>query len=354
MYIEKIKLSNFRNYLEQEIKLDKNINIFYGNNAQGKTNIIEAIYLSAIGKSCRTNKDKELININKSFAIDEIKYSKKDREGTIKVEISDKKKISVNGIKAKKMSEVLGNINIVLFTPDDIDIFKEGPSRRRKILDVMISQLRPNYLYNLNMYNKVLEQRNNYLKQIKFENKPEDMLGIWEEKLADYAEIIYSYRKEFVERIKEKIVDIHKKITDNKEILKIEYVSNFLNKENFIEALEGHRRIDIIKGFTGKGVHRDDLKLYINDEEIEIYGSQGQRRSTILSIKLSELEIIKEEIEEMPILLLDDFMSELDKERREKFLEDVKDTQIIITCTDKLELENECKKIFYVENRTSI
>ena len=187
MYIEKIKLSNFRNYIEQEIELDKNINIFYGNNAQGKTNIIEAIYLSAIGKSCRTSKDKELININKDFAVDEIKYSKKDREGTIKVEISDKKQISVNGIKAKKMSEVLGNINIVLFTPDDIDIFKEGPSRRRKILDVMISQLRPNYLYNLNMYNKVLEQRNNYLKQIKFENKPESMLDIWEEKLADYA-----------------------------------------------------------------------------------------------------------------------------------------------------------------------
>jgi len=354
MYIEKIKLSNFRNYIEQEIELDKNINIFYGNNAQGKTNIIEAIYLSAIGKSYRTSKDKELININKSFAIDEIKYSKKDREGTVKIEISDKKQISVNGIKAKKMSEVLGNINIVLFTPDDIDIFKEGPSRRRKILDIMISQLRPNYLYNLNMYNKVLEQRNNYLKQIKFENKPEAMLDIWEEKLADYAEIIYNYRKEFVKKIKDKIVDIHKKITDNKEILSVEYISNFCNKEEFIKSLERHRRIDIIKGFTGKGIHRDDLKLYINDEEIEIYGSQGQRRSTILSIKLSELEIIKEEIEEMPILLLDDFMSELDKERREKFLEDVKDTQIIITCTDKLELKNKNKKIFYVENRTSI
>lgn len=354
MYIEKIKLSNFRNYIEQEIELDKNINIFYGNNAQGKTNIIEAIYLSAIGKSCRTSKDKELININKSFAIDEIKYSKRDRDGTIKVEISDKKQISVNGIKAKKMSEVLGNINIVLFTPDDIDIFKEGPSRRRKILDVMISQLRPNYLYNLNMYNKVLEQRNNYLKQIKFENKKEEMLEIWEEKLADYAEIIYNYRKEFVIKIKEKIVEIHKKITDNKEIIKIEYVSNFSTKEEFVKILKANRRIDIIKGFTGKGVHRDDLKLYINNEEIEIYGSQGQRRSTILSIKLSELEIIKEEIEEEPILLLDDFMSELDKERREKFLEDVKDTQIIITCTDKLELKNKNKKIFYVENRTSI
>ena len=171
--------------------------------------------------------------------------------------------------------------------------------------------------------------------------------------MAEYAEIIYKYRKEFVEKIKEKIVDIHKKITDNKEIIKIEYVSEFKEKDEYIKELEKNRKIDIIKGYTGKGIHRDDLKLYINDKEIGIFGSQGQHRSAILSIKLSELEIIKEEIEEKPILLLDDFMSELDKERRENFLEDVKDTQIIITCTDKLELKNENKKIFFVENRTS-
>ena len=353
MYIEKIKLFNFRNYIEQEISFDKNINIFYGNNAQGKTNIIEAIYLCAIGKSYRTNKDKEIININKNFSNVEINYSKKDREGKVKVELSNKKIISLNDIKAKKMSDILGNINIVLFTPEDIYTFKEGPSKRRRILDVMISQLRPAYIYNLNMYLKVLEQRNNYLKQIKYDNKNEELLSIWEEKMAEYAEIIYKYRKEFVEKIKEKIVDIHKKITDNKEIIKIEYVSEFKEKDEYIKELEKNRKIDIIKGYTGKGIHRDDLKLYINDKEIGIFGSQGQHRSAILSIKLSELEIIKEEIEEKPILLLDDFMSELDKERRENFLEDVKDTQIIITCTDKLELKNENKKIFFVENRTS-
>ena len=353
MYIEKIKLFNFRNYLEQEISFDKNINIFYGNNAQGKTNIIEAIYLCAIGKSYRTNKDKEIININKNFSNVEINYSKKDREGKVKIELSNKKIISLNDIKAKKMSDILGNINIVLFTPEDIYTFKEGPAKRRRILDVMISQLRPAYIYNLNMYLKVLEQRNNYLKQIKYDNKNEELLSIWEEKMAEYAEIIYKYRKEFVEKIKEKIVDIHKKITDNKEIIKIEYVSEFKEKDEYIKELEKNRKIDIIKGYTGKGIHRDDLKLYINDKEIGIFGSQGQHRSAILSIKLSELEIIKEEIEEKPILLLDDFMSELDKERRENFLEDVKDTQIIITCTDKLELKNENKKIFFVENRTS-
>ena len=353
MYIKKIKLFNFRNYIEQEINLDKNINIFYGNNAQGKTNIIESIYISSIGKSYRTNKDKEIINLEKLYSKVEIEYVKKDREGKVKVEISDKKIIYLNDIKAKKMSEVLGNINIVLFNPDDINIFKEGPSKRRKILDIMISQLRPSYVYNLNMYNKTLEQRNNYLKQIKYENKNEEMLEIWEQKLADYAEVIYLYRKEFVKKLQEKIIDIHKKITDNKEEIKIEYISDFENKKQFTKLLERNRKIDIIKGFSNKGIHRDDLKLYINEKEIGVYGSQGQHRSSILSIKLSELEIIKDEIEEEPILLLDDFMSELDKERRENFLEDIKDTQIIITCTDELDIKNEKKKLFYVENRYS-
>ena len=350
MYIDKIKLNNFRNYIEEEINLDKNINIFYGNNAQGKTNILESIYLCAIGKSYRTNKDREIININKDFSKVEINYSKKDREGKIKLEISDKKNLYLNDIKLKKISEILGNINIVLFNPDDINIFKEGPSKRRRILDIMISQLRPSYVYNLNMYLKILEQRNNYLKQIKYENKREEMLDVWDTQIAKYAEIINLYRKEFTEKIKEKIVDIHKKITDNKEEIKIEYISDFTNQEEFLKEIKNSRKIDIIKGYTGKGIHRDDLKLFINDKEIGIYGSQGQHRSAILSIKLSELQIIKDETEENPILLLDDFMSELDKIRRQNFLEDVKDTQIIITCTDKLELKNKNKKIFFVEN----
>ena len=196
MYIKSIKLSNFRNYINQKIEFDKNINIFYGNNAQGKTNILEAIYMCAIGKSYRASKDKEVINISKEFSEIELDYSKKDRDGKIKIDLNDKKQISLNDIRAKKMSEILGNINIVLFSPDDINVFKDGPSKRRRILDVMISQLRPAYLYNLNMYQKTLEQRNNYLKQIKYENKKEELLEIWEEKLADYAEIINEYRKD--------------------------------------------------------------------------------------------------------------------------------------------------------------
>lgn len=350
MYIEKISLTNFRNYEEQIIELDNNINIFYGNNAQGKTNILEAIYLCAIGKSYRAKKDKELVNIEKEYSKAQVNYVKKDRKGKIEVDISDKKIIVINDIKLKKISEVLGNVNVVLFSPDDINLFREGPSKRRKMLDVMISQLRPKYVYNLNMYQKTLDQRNNYLKQIKYENKNQEMLDIWEQKLADYAEIINMYRKEFIEKIMKEIVSIHGKITKDKEKIKIDYISDFINKEEFIKKLKENRRIDIIKGFSGIGIHRDDFKTYINDKELGIYGSQGQNRSAVLSIKLSELEIVKEEVEENPILLLDDFMSELDKERRKNFLEDVKDTQVIITCTDKLELKNENKKTFFVEN----
>ncbi len=251
MYINKINLTNFRNYEEQEVILDKNINIFYGNNAQGKTNLLEAIYLCAIGKSYRTNRDKELVKENKGFLTASVQYEKKDREGKISVNISEKKVISVNNIKIKKMSEVLGNINVVLFNPDDINIFKEGPSKRRRILDVMISQLRPSYIYNLNIYNKVLEQRNNYLKQIKYENKSEEMLEIWELKLADYADVINAYRKEFVEKIMNKIVNIHEKVTNNKEEIKIEYTSDFRSKEEFIEKMKKNRKTDVIRGFSG-------------------------------------------------------------------------------------------------------
>lgn len=349
MYINKIKLLNFRNYEEQEILLNPNINIFYGDNAQGKTNIIESIFLCAIGKSFRTTKDKEMINFNKENASVYIEYKKVDREGTIKVEVENKKNIYVNGIKIKKLSELLGKINIVIFTPDDIQILKEGPQKRRRFLDIMIGQLRPNYVHILNLYNKTLEQRNNYLKQIKVENKPEEMLEIWDEKLAEYGEKIFLYRNEFIEKIKEKINNIHKDITENKENLKIEYESNCKNKEEYLKLLKERRKLDIIKGFTTKGVHRDDFVIYINNDLVNIYGSQGQNRTVILSLKIAEMQVIYDEIGEYPILLLDDFMSELDEKRRRNFLENIENKQVIITCTDKIEEINNEFKLFEVK-----
>ena len=345
MYINRIKLKNFRNYEEQEIELEPNINIFYGDNAQGKTNIIESIFLCAIGKSYRTSKDKELIKFDKDYTSVNIEFEKSDRSGKIKIDIGNKKEIYVNGIKIKKLSELLGNLNIVIFTPDDIQILKEGPQKRRRFLDIMIGQLRPNYIHYLNLYNKTLEQRNNYLKQIRLENKSEDMLEIWNEKLAEYGEKIFTYRNEFIEKIK----NIHNDITSNNEKIKIEYESNCSNKEEYIKLLKERTKLDIIKGFTTKGVHRDDFVIYINNEPVNIYGSQGQNRTVILSLKIAELQVIYDEIGEYPILLLDDFMSELDEKRRNNFIDNIKNTQVIITCTEKIKNINTEHKIFNVK-----
>ena len=354
MWIKKIKINNFRNYKSQEINLEKNINIFYGENAQGKTNIIEAIFLSSMGKSFRAKKDKEMIMLGEEKSNIEIEYEKTDRNGKIKIELGNKKIVYINGIKIKKLSELLGKINVVIFTPDDINILKGGPQNRRRFLDIMISQLRPNYMYNLNMYLKTLEQRNNYLRQIKEENKNENMLEIWDEELSNYAINIYNYRKEFIEKIKNKIKNIHSEITNNKEEIEIEYLSECISKEKYLELLKQRRKLDIIKGYTTKGIHRDDFNIYINKKELGIYGSQGQHRTAILSLKLSELNIVKDEIGESPILLLDDFMSELDEKRRKNFLEKINDVQVIITCTEKIDIENKEILVYNVKSGNAI
>ena len=350
MWIKKIKINNFRNYKNQEINLEKNINIFYGENAQGKTNIIEAIFLSSMGKSFRAKKDKEMIMLGEENSSIELEYEKTDRDGKIKIELGNKKIVYINGIKIKKLSELLGKINVVIFTPDDINILKGGPQNRRRFLDIMISQLRPNYMYNLNLYLKTLEQRNNYLRQIKEENKNENMLDIWDEELSNYAINIYNYRKEFIEKIKNKIKNIHSEITNNKEEIEIEYLSECISKEKYLELLKQRRKLDIIKGYTTKGIHRDDFNIYINKKELGIYGSQGQHRTAILSLKLSELNIVKDEIDESPILLLDDFMSELDEKRRKNFLEKINDVQVIITCTEKIDIENKEILVYNVKS----
>jgi len=348
MLITNLKIENFRNYNKLNLNLNNKINIFYGNNAQGKTNIIESIFLCSIGKSFRTSKDKELVKFDKDFFRIEVQYKKSDRDGKIKIEYSDKKHIFINGIKVKKFSELLGKINIVIFTPDDINILKDGPKMRRRFLDIMISQLRPNYIYCLNMYTKTLEQRNAYLKQIKLEHKSEDLLDLWNQKLYEYGEKIYKYRLEFIEKIKEKINDIHKKVTDGNEEIKIEYISDFSSEENFYMQLKQNQKIDIIRGATSKGIHKDDFIVYLNGKNVNTYGSQGQNRTVVLSLKMSELQVIKDEIGENPILLLDDFMSELDKERRKNFLENIGDTQVFVTCTDKIDIENLNSNIYNV------
>ena len=343
MLITNLKINNFRNYNKLELNFNNKINIFYGNNAQGKTNIIESIFFSSFGKSFRTNKEKEIIKKGEDFAKINIEYQKKDRDGKIKIILSDKKNIFINDVKIQKLSEMLGKINVIIFTPDDINILKQGPSNRRRFLNIMISQLKINYVNNLNYYIKTLEQRNNYLKQKNCDN---NMLEIWDEKLIEYGIKIQEYRSNFIKKINEKIKPIHKEITD--EEIEIKYISDFKDKKDFAEKLKKNREIDKIKGFTSVGIHRDDFKIYINGENVAVYGSQGQNRTSVISLKLAELEVIKDEIGEYPIMLLDDFMSELDNTRINKLLNKIKNLQVIITCTEKIKLDE--SKLFYVEN----
>lgn len=349
MFIRQLKLKNFRNYDYQEIDFNKNINIIYGNNAQGKTNIIESIFLCAYGKSFRVKKDSDLIKFDKDKAKIDLIYERVDREGKIEVEIDGKKSFSSNGIKLNRISDVVGKINVVIFTPDDINIVKEGPKERRRFIDMMISSLKPNYLHLLSSYNQALEQRNNYLRQIKQENKDTSMLDIWDDQLSNYSSEIYRYRKLYIEKISEKLNSYYEMITNNKEEkVKIKYISTGKDKQTYSDNLAKTREIDIKRGFTSTGIHRDDFILYINDRPAQVYGSQGQKRTLLLALKLCELSIVKEDINESPILLLDDFMSELDETRRNNFLENIKECQIIITCTDKIKLDADYSE-YYVE-----
>lgn len=353
MYITKINLENFRNYEKQEILLSQGINLLYGDNAQGKTNVIEAVFLCSMGKSFRSKKEKELIRFNENFANVQVEYQRQDREGTIKAHIGDKKEFFINGVKQNKISNVVGKINIVTFSPEDIKMIKGGPDGRRKFIDMMISSLKPNYMYLLNNYNKVLEQRNHYLKQIVKEKKGEDLLEILDEQLANFSEQIFEYRQKYFDKFSEIIQAMHNIITrhtKNEETIQIKYLSNSKSKEEFFKALKEKRALDLARGYTSTGIHRDDFLIFINHKNVSVYGSQGQKRTATLTLKLCELKIVTEEIGDTPILLLDDFMSELDENRRTSFLENLKESQVIITCTDNIEIEQEHLKSFYVEN----
>ena len=348
MYIEKIKLENFRNYKYENIELNKLINIIFGDNAQGKTNILEAIYFTSLGKSFRTNKEKEIVKENESQAKIEINFIKNNRKEKINAEISDKKNFYINDIPVKKLSELVGKINIVLFSPEDIEILRNEPIKRRKFLNIMISQLRPKYIFLLSEYNKVLEQRNNYLKKIKYENKSQEYLTIWDEQLEKIGIKIYEYRKEFIEKINNKIKKIHLNTTENKENIEIKYKTT-IDKKNYMENLLKNKSVDIQKGYTSIGIHRDDFEIYINKKNVAIFGSQGQQRTSIISLKLAEAEVIYDEIEEYPIVLLDDFMSELDKKRINGFIQNIKNNQVLITTTDKINLDTVVYNLYKVE-----
>lgn len=345
MFISKLKLINFRNYSGLEIMLHDKLNIFIGNNAQGKTNIIESIYLAGFGKSFRTNKDKELIKINNDRAYVKIEGQKRYGEISIELRLWDNKnkEIKTNGISLTKLSELLGNINVVIFSPEDLKLIKGGPSERRRFIDREISHINKKYYYNIMSYNKVLLQRNNLLKNIAYNRTLLKTMDIWNDKLVEYGTGVILKRIEFTDRLNSLSRLMHRRITDGKEDLEVRYLSNLkVNSKTtseeiykiFKTKLEMKLENDIKRGFTTVGPHKDDLGIYINDDDIRIFGSQGQQRTAALSLKLSEIEIIKAEIGEYPILLLDDVMSELDINRQKFLIKSLKNVQTFITITE--------------------
>ena len=331
MLIKRIELEKFRNYEKLEVEFSEHVNVLYGNNAQGKTNILEAIYFCALGRSFRTFKENELISLGEEHGKIIVCYERQKRDSKIEINLNrtEKKVIRLNEIKLNKNSELLGNLNLVLFSPDDIIILKQAPALRRKFLDILISQLKPNYVHILSEYNKVLDQRNAYLK-----SRNTETIEIWDEQLAKYAEKVYEYRKKYLEKLQEKMEEIHPKLTSGKESIKVKYISSFCDKENFLLKLKNQLPIDLAKGYTGEGTHRDDFEISINGKKLNLYGSQGQHRTAVLSLKIAELDIIQEEVGENPILLLDDVMSELDIERINSIFNIIQKYQVFITCTD--------------------
>ena len=365
MRIKRLKVENFRNLEKLDIKFSDGVNIIYGNNAQGKTNIIEAIYIFSFGRSFRANRDIELLKFDEEYFLSNIEIMKKDRELDMDFgfdKLSNKKMIKVNGVIQKKISDIIGKLNVVVFKPEDIKIVTDAPSVRRKYIDYLISSISKGYLENITKYKKVLEERNNLLKEIKIklkgnrvlEKNDEDFLDVYDKLLSKLNCEIYNERKRIIEKLNNYIYGIHLKLTENyinNEKLHIKYVSNVEEDiQKMYNDLIKSRLNDINKGYTSFGIHRDDYIISINSLDVSIYGSQGQKKSSIISLKLSELKVIEEVIGEKPVLLLDDYMSELDERRRLKFLDIIEDIQIIITTTHKISIDGKENTYFYVDN----
>lgn len=341
MYIRRVLLKNYRNFKNIDINLSDNINIFYGDNAQGKTNFLEAIYLSSKGRSYKTQIYKELINFNEKNSNVQLIIEKNNMLDKIDIHLknNNKKGIAINSIPIKKLGELYGVILTVIFSPEDLNLIKGGPRERRKFIDIEMCQLSKIYHRELIEYYKVLKQRNALLKSIKLTGKNRSSINIWDEQLVKYGCKIIRYRREFIRELNNLANKIHSEITNNKEDLRIEYLPN-VEENIFYEKVIKNIEKDIYTGITSIGIHKDDLNFFINDVEVRLYASQGQQRTVTLSTKLAEMKMIKIIKDEYPILLLDDVMSELDKTRQEYLLKTIKNIQTIITCTNVEDIIN--------------
>ncbi len=339
MKIKSLALHNFRNYERESVTFDENTNILFGNNAQGKTNMLEAICLFSHGKSHRTKSDTEMIRFGSDFMKLCLEFSDKNRDyrAVMQLTKSGKKSVKINNVPITKLSMLMRYLNAVMFSPEDLEIVKGAPQLRRRFLDEAISQLYPLYLKCLISYHKNLAQKNSLLKKMKFSGKTSDpMLSVWNEQIADDGNRIMQYRQDFTQRLNGYAGKIHAEISgENFNLLYTPSIEcDIINKEAFYAKLEASAAREIENGSSLYGIQRDDLRFFINDREVKTYASQGQQRTVILSMKLAQMESINELRNEYPVLLLDDIMSELDFSRRQYLSEKIRDKQVILTCTD--------------------
>ena len=350
MHIKYLQLKNFRNYNELVIELNKGTNVFVGDNAQGKTNILEAVYYCSLAKSHRTSRDKELINWNGTEAYIKLYVCKTrlDKKIEIKIFKEGKKGVNINSIKALKLSELVGSFNVIMFSPEDLNIVKDSPSYRRKFLDIELCKLNSRYYHSLTQYKKILNDRNLTMKKW---NTNIDIIDVYDKQLSEFGAIIIKDRMSYIEKLNYKGKIIHSDITSKNETIEFKYLTPIKDldniKENLYMLLCKNRKRDMETRTTSIGPHRDDFSIDINGIDARIFGSQGQQRTSVLTIKFGALAIIKELTGEYPVLLLDDVLSELDTKRQEYILNSIKEVQTLITCTGI----NDIKKHLNSENK---
>ena len=334
MIIESIELKNYRNYDKLQMDFSHGTNILYGDNAQGKTNILEAIYVCATTKSHRGSKDKEIIQFDRDES--HIKLNVRKRDVPYRIDMHLKKNrakgVAVNGVPIKKASELFGIVNVVFFSPEDLNLIKNGPAERRRFIDLELCQLNKLYVHSLVQYNKIVTQRNKLLKDIMFRPDYEETLDIWDMQLVQYGREVIRCREAFVSQLNDLIGTIHRQLSGEKESLHICYEPN-VTADMFEDTLRKSRPSDLKQRTTSTGPHRDDLSFIINDIDIRRFGSQGQQRTAALSLKLAEIELVKKIVNDYPILLLDDVLSELDGSRQNHLLSGINHIQTMITCT---------------------
>ncbi len=356
MRVKKLTVTNFRNYEHEEVEFSENTNIILGKNAQGKTNLLEAIFLFSHGRSHRIKTDDEMIKFGEDYMRLLLEFSDKDRDYRAVFQLfkNGKKSIKINNVPIIKLSMLMSYLNVVMFSPEDLQLIKGAPQLRRRFLDEAISQLYPVYLKHLILYHKNLAQKNNLLRKLKICGKAsDDMLDVWNEQLAEDGSFIMKYRSDFMENLNVYAAKIHNEIC--KENLKLLYTPSvecdIINKENFYGKLAVNSAREIENGSSLYGIQRDEIKFFISDREIKSFASQGQQRTAVLSLKLAQTELIYSTRGEYPVLLLDDIMSELDQSRRAYLSDKIANKQVLLTCTDLDSSASELSAaVFKVEN----